>query len=182
MMKQVSLYRFYCSCYLSIVIAIQQATKILKNTRDFVRPLVSTVPPFFSHSLAQSVAVFKKSTSSPLHFLTQKITALEKKVLAFIALPQLPQSVSPPTPKVNQPPVRISQAQAASTPLPAMLRLLHQFYKERAQLAVFEQLENAPRMIEKVLFTLGVLQGFMERKIGALEREDPIFSDSIQTY
>ena len=35
-------------------------------------------------------------------------------------------------------------------------------------------------MIEKVLLTLGVLQGFMERKIAALEREDPIFSDSIQ--
>lgn len=145
---------------------IHTTIKKLKSTRDFVRPLLTTIPPYFSHSLSQSISVFKKSHSSALHFLSQKTTALEKKILSISSLPQ---------PAPSQP------ARASTTPsiLPAQLKLLLQFYKERAQFFLFENLETAPRVVEKVLTTSAVLQAFVERKIAALERDDIIFAESI---
>lgn len=152
------------------VSVIQTTIKKLKSTRDYVRPLISTIPPYFSHSLAQSISVFKKSNSSALHFLSQKTLALEKRILSLTSLPQ-----ASPVPS-NTPAQR-----GSTTPsiLPAQLRLLLQFYKERAQFSLFENLETAPRVVDKVLMTSSVLQEFVEKKIAALERDDMIFIESI---
>lgn len=154
-----------------MITVIQATIKKLKATRDYVRPLLTIIPPYFSHSLAHSISVFKKSHSSALHFLSQKTIALEKRIFMLASLPP------PPVPASTAPnPQRVSSVPSI---LPAQLRLLLQFYKERAQFSLFENLETAPRVVEKVLTTSGVLQAFVERKIAALEREDTIFSESI---